>query len=612
MTLPSGFETRHTYTIHDKIASGGMGTIRLGLQLVARGFSRVVAIKQIHAMYANNQEFVAMFRDELRVASRVVHPNVVPILDVMSMDDELSLVMEYVHGLSVARLLTSAGNAPSPEIATTIVIGMLHGLHAAHEALSEKGDCLNIVHRDVTPHNVMVGVDGTPRVLDFGIAHALGRSRTTTVGQIKGKARYLAPEQLTGESIDRRADIYSACVVFWEMLTGRPLFHSGKDDRVIDLTSRNSVKSPHLIQPGISPHLSAIVLRGLQPDPEARYATALEMAMALEEGAATVSATKVGQWVSRAWGKAGLARLQRIRAIESGVSGAADPDDTGRRGHDHQQTTVNGEIAALAESSDGQTTVPGRLLRRLARKPDAGPAISYGTEDSPFGPRRGLPPPYPGRGPHGQQDETPPAVSPWPGNRPVSPDRMRGRVVALAAFLVPLGSALALFLMRGAGLPASRDPMVASGDPPANLPTAPPAHVSTIPVIEKATPPLSLPLALDGGPASDGPSPGDAPDPARPVPPHFSVGMPASDHRVAQAPRRRSVSVGGAKTRGASRITGSRSRPRKSPRTESTEAIGKAVEEAGAAQPPVLAPPSCDPPYVIGDDGIKRFKVACL
>jgi len=314
MIQPSAFETRHTYTIHGKIASGGMGTIRLGLQLVAGGFSRVVAVKQIHPMYATNQEFVAMFRDEVRVASRVVHPNVVPILDVIWADDELSLIMEYVHGLSVARLLKVAGHAPPPEIATTVMIGVLHGLHAAHEALSERGDCLDIVHRDVTPHNVMVGVDGTPRVLDFGIAHALGHSRTTTAGPLRGKAKYLAPEQLEGESIDRRADIYSASVVFWEMLTGRRLFPSNKDGS-IDLTLRHLVEGPHLIQPGISPHLSRIVLRGLQPDPGARYATALEMAVALEESAATVSATKVGQWVRQVWGDEGLARLQEIRAI---------------------------------------------------------------------------------------------------------------------------------------------------------------------------------------------------------------------------------------------------------------------------------------------------------
>ena len=118
MIQPSAFESRRSYTVHGEIASGEMATIRLGLQLVAPGFSRAVAIKQIHALYANNREFVAMFREEFRVASRVVHPNVVPIIDVLCADDQLSLVMEYVHGLSVARLLRSVGGVPSTEIAT--------------------------------------------------------------------------------------------------------------------------------------------------------------------------------------------------------------------------------------------------------------------------------------------------------------------------------------------------------------------------------------------------------------------------------------------------------------------------------------------------------------
>ena len=610
MIQPSVLETRHRYTIHGKIASGGMGTIRLGLQLVAGGFSRVVAIKQIHAMYANNQEFVAMFRDELRVASRVVHPNVVPILDVVSTDDELSLVMEYVHGLSVARLVTSTGHAPSPEIATAIMIGMLHGLHAAHEALSEKGDCLNIVHRDVTPHNVMVGVDGTPRVLDFGIAHALGRSRTTTVGQIKGKAKYLAPEQLGGGPVDRRADIYSASVVFWEMLTGRRLFRSAKDDAFIDLAARNSVESPHLIQPGISPHLSRIVLRGLRPDPEARYATALEMAVALEEGAAAVSATKVGQWVGRVWGHAGLARLQEIRAIEGGVGAPSVPDHEGRRGHDFEGTPLNRETEAPSEASEAQMTVPERPLGRSARASDAEETISYETEDSVFGPRRELPPfirPRK-READGPRDETPPAVSPSPANEMIPPARAKGRVGTLATFLVALALAAALFVMRGAGLPAMRAPAATSQPPAADAPMPPPARISSIPVIEMATPPSPSPPAPEGGPASVDPSPRSAEEPAQPAPAKVAASVPSSDRRAAPPARRVSASIGRTKPRSASRIAGSQRSPRKSWRTESAGAL----EEASAAQPPAPAPPSCDPPFIIDDDGIKRFKLSCL
>ncbi|HEY8926231.1 MAG TPA: serine/threonine-protein kinase [Polyangia bacterium] len=620
MTPPSAFETRHTYTIHDKIASGGMGTIRLGLQLVPSGFSRVVAIKQIHSMYANNQEFVAMFRDEFRVASRVVHPNVVPILDVMSGDDELSLVMEYVHGLSVARLVTSAGQAPSPEIATTIVIGMLHGLHAAHEALSEKGEHLNVVHRDVTPHNVMVGVDGTPRLLDFGIAHALGRSRTTTVGQIKGKAKYLAPEQLTGASIDRRADIYSASVVFWEMLTGRRLFRPGNDDPVLDLAARDSVKSPHLIRPGISPHLSRIVLRGLQPDPAARYRTALEMAVALEEGAATVSATKVGEWVKRVWGPAGLARLQRIRAIEGGVEEAPGSEDHEKAGRDHEQATANGEVAVVPEPSEAQMTVPERPVgRRLAPAARAEPTISWGPDDSLFGPRPELPPlvARQGREPKRKREET-------PVNGQVSSDglsrsksasgsmsgKSSGRAVTLTV-LVALGSAVALLVVHGGGLPTPGEPNAAKGEPASDLRTIPPVRISSVPVIEMTTPATPSPPPPSVEPASPPENTRDAPPPA-PAPAVARAEAPSSEQRMAPAPRRRSAPADRAKPRGAAKIARSPSGSRKGKAAAAAEKIEKAAGEAGTSPPPAAPAPSCDPPYVIDDDGIKHFKLSCL
>lgn len=627
MSQPARFETRHTYTIHGKIGSGGMGTIRLGLQLVTRGFSRVVAIKQIHATYANNQEVVAMFRNELRVASRIVHPNVVPILDVMSMDDELSLIMEYVHGLSVARLLASTGHAPSPEIACTIMIGVLHGLHAAHEALSEDGECLNIVHRDVTPHNVMVGVDGTPRVLDFGIAHALGHSRTT-VGPIKGKARYLAPEQLARGSIDRRADIYSASLVFWEMLTGGPLFRSGRDRESIEGASegasRHPVESLHLLRAGISPRLSRIVLRGLQPDREARYATALEMAVALEESAATVSTTKVGQWVRQVWGNAELVRLQQIRAIEGSARATPEPDDDegddegdddGPRGRDQEWMTMNGDHAVAWEAPYALMTVTGPPRRRLAPASGAEPTIAGVPDDSLFGSRRELTPLIQrrGRNPDKPRAETPPAGSPWPVNGQVSPARKKERVATLAAVLVALGSALALFVMRGSILRATGAPISASRDRAADLQATPPAHIRSVPVIEMTPPPLDSRLPPEGEAAPDGGAlRGNTPGPARPVPAAAAVVAPNSKPRVAQAPRRRSTSAGRAAPSTGLAVPRGPKVPRRSPRTASAKAIGESAEEAGAAQPPVLAAPSCDPPYVVDDEGIKRFKLSCL
>ena len=331
-----GIETRRHYTLYDEFASGGMATLRLGLQ-TSEGFARVVAIKQLRPEFADDNEFIAMFRDEVRLASRVVHPNVVPILDVVSANDDLLLVMDYLHGLSVAELLKAARSPIPPEIAITIVVGVLHGLHAAHEACSEYGDRLQIIHRDVTPQNVIVGVDGTPRVLDFGIAHATGRLQTTKAGQVKGKLAYMAPEQLVEGPIDRRVDVYSSSVMLWEMLSGRRRLFSARGER-------QAVAPPSFYQKGISSALDSIVRRGLENRPERRFATALDMAVALEDQSVTVSATQLGDWVRRLWGKGLDLRARQIAAIEGGARrgllASADDNPEARRVEGGEQTVT--------------------------------------------------------------------------------------------------------------------------------------------------------------------------------------------------------------------------------------------------------------------------------
>src|SRR5262245_51026591 len=166
------------YALHGELASGGMATVHLGRLLGPVGFSRTVAIKRLHAQYAQDPEFVSMFLDEARLAARIRHPNVVPTLDVVATSGELFLVMEYVPGESLSRLARAARDRMErmpPRIVSAIMSGVLHGLHAAHEAKSERGEPLGIVHRDVSPQNVLVGTDGVARVLDFGVAKAAGR-----------------------------------------------------------------------------------------------------------------------------------------------------------------------------------------------------------------------------------------------------------------------------------------------------------------------------------------------------------------------------------------------------------------------------------------------------
>ena len=253
------------YALFDKIASGGMATVHLGRLLGPVGFARIVAVKRLHAQFAEDPEFVSMFLDEARLAARIHHPNVIPIVDVVAQKGELLLVMDYVKGENLARL-SPAGRPLSPVLAAHVIAGVLHGLHAAHEATDERGEPLHIVHRDVSPQNVLVGVDGIARVLDFGVAKAAGRIQTTREGQLKGKIAYMAPEQLRGEAT-RQTDIYAASVVLWELLTGRRLFAASNELETLGRVIDRNIEPPGQLVPNLPRALEDIVMRGLGASP---------------------------------------------------------------------------------------------------------------------------------------------------------------------------------------------------------------------------------------------------------------------------------------------------------------------------------------------------------
>lgn len=328
------------YAVFDGIASGGMATVHVGRLLGPAGFARTVAVKRMHPHLARDADFVAMFTDEARLAARVRHGNVVPVLDVVAQDGELFLVMEYVQGDSLASLLKHSSGPIDPKIASAIAISVLDGLHAAHEAKSDQGTPLGIVHRDVTPQNVLLGVDGIARLTDFGIAKAVDRLYETRVAGVRGKLGYVAPEQLVHGPVDRRSDVYSAAVVCWEMLVGERLHAEPDAAAIIYATLEQPTLAPSVFVPEIPEALEAIVMKGLQRSAEARFATAKEMAQAIESAVRPATPREVAQWVERVGGARLAERAQLVARIEREAiapvsDGAVEPpprsSDPGRR-----------------------------------------------------------------------------------------------------------------------------------------------------------------------------------------------------------------------------------------------------------------------------------------
>jgi serine/threonine-protein kinase len=308
------------YALYGEIASGGMATVHIGRLLGPVGFARTIAIKRLHPQYAKDPEFVSMFLDEARVAARIAHPNVCATLDVVATQGELFLVMEYLQGETLSRMIRAVrhrGEIIDPRIAVGVMAQTLHGLHAAHEAKSERGEALSIVHRDISPQNVLVGRDGITKVLDFGVAKAAGRFHTTREGNVKGKLPYMSPEQLRGQPVDRQTDVYAASVCLWEALTSKKLFKGDNEGSVLEQVLFGPIDPPSRWVPSVPPQIDALVMRGLERDKTKRFTTAREFALALERTLPPALASDVGDWVENVAGEVLNERAERIAEIES-------------------------------------------------------------------------------------------------------------------------------------------------------------------------------------------------------------------------------------------------------------------------------------------------------
>jgi serine/threonine protein kinase len=276
------------YETIQPLATGGMATVYLGRAVGAGGFERRVAIKVMHDHIADDPDFVAMFLDEARLAARIHHPNVVSTIDVHKGAEGMFLVMEYIEGASLKRVLRGMRKRKRRMpfgVTVRIMADTLNGLHAAHDLKGKSGQTLHLVHRDVSPHNILVGTDGVGRITDFGVARAAARLSTTQGGQLKGKIAYMPPEQGLGHDVDRRADVYAAGVVLWEMLTGRRLFLADHDGQLVAMVLQGAQSSPRQVCPDVPEPLDKVCMRALALRPDDRFPTAAHFAEALEAAA---------------------------------------------------------------------------------------------------------------------------------------------------------------------------------------------------------------------------------------------------------------------------------------------------------------------------------------
>jgi serine/threonine protein kinase len=317
------------YALFEQFAAGGMATVHFGRLDGAGGFSRVVAIKRLLPHLLANSEFTEMLLNEARLAARVRHPNVVATLDVVASKGDVLLVLDYVEGEALSTLCRTQAKEKRDRISVPIAVGImqdvLHGLSAIHEATDEKGRALDLVHRDISPPNVLIGVDGVARVLDFGIAKALQHLDDSLTGRPMGKMGYMSPEQIQGERLTQRSDVFSAGIVFWELLAMRRLFPADQPEERMESILRGNYPRPSSLRDGLSPELDAVVMKALERSPDARFATIREFSEALEPAARPAARREIGEWVTELAHVALGERTRMVARLENWDQGPQIP-----------------------------------------------------------------------------------------------------------------------------------------------------------------------------------------------------------------------------------------------------------------------------------------------
>jgi len=274
-----------------ELGRGGMANVYLCVMQGLAGFSKLQVVKRLRPEFAEEPEFRTMFLEEARLAARINHPNVVQTNEVGMDGTNLFIAMEFLEGQSLEELIRRAAKNGKPlamSFYLPILVEALRGLHFAHELKDFQGHPLKVIHRDVSPHNIFVTYDGQVKVVDFGIAKAADSSQETRTGVLKGKVAYMAPEQIAAkERVDRRADLFAVGAILWRALVGKRLWRGMNDMEILVKITHGDIPSPTTEKEGLDPKLVAICMKALAPNPDQRYATALEMIDAIEGYIAT-------------------------------------------------------------------------------------------------------------------------------------------------------------------------------------------------------------------------------------------------------------------------------------------------------------------------------------
>jgi len=348
------------FEIISRIGAGGMAEIFVARTRAAHDFEKIVALKRIHPHLLEDEDFVEMFLHEARLAARLQHPNIAQVLDIGDDDGVYFFTMEYILGQDLRRIVRAVragGGWLTLDQIITIVTQTAAGLHYAHEREGTAGRPLGIVHRDISPSNILISYNGGVKLVDFGIARAASRRQITQAGTLKGKIPYMSPEQCMGEKLDRRSDIYSLGIVLWELALCRQLWAGEANFNLVKRIATEDPPAPTVFLPNFPKDLERIIMRALARDRDERYATAQDFQIALEEFARerklALSSVGLGRFMQGLFAgtiKSEKAALVEARASSStSLADARSADSTSKERIDSRTTLVESqEIVARA------------------------------------------------------------------------------------------------------------------------------------------------------------------------------------------------------------------------------------------------------------------------